>query len=224
MPKLTNFSIETDHTVLLQFNDGRELRVPLTRIKEHLGANDLNRISAAVQLRRNFIRNHMPKVSVVVIVAAASLATLLATTSTRALTLLLPRATVLEALPAHDQQPRLELPRPNPGIGGIAGHNTADTPALAAIAATPLPVPTTRSGRTIPLQAVKVTPHPTVLPSAIPQTITGLLDQLQLVETPAPSPEPDRPASTATPVPTIEPRVEATPSPAPIPPDELETD
>ena len=44
MSDLANYSIETDHTVLLWFQDGRHLRVPLGQLSHYLKPRDLEKI------------------------------------------------------------------------------------------------------------------------------------------------------------------------------------
>jgi hypothetical protein len=65
MSELANYSIETDHTVLLAFKDGRRLRVPFGQLAHHLMPPDLDKVRAAIKLRREFIRRHMPKAALV---------------------------------------------------------------------------------------------------------------------------------------------------------------
>jgi hypothetical protein len=65
MSELANYSIETDHTVLLAFKDGRHLRVPISQLAHYLMPPDLAKVRAAIKLRKEFIRRHMPKVALV---------------------------------------------------------------------------------------------------------------------------------------------------------------
>lgn len=61
MGELANYSIETDHTVLLLYKDGKSLRVPFSQLAHYLKPTDLERVRSAIKLRRDFIRRHMPK-------------------------------------------------------------------------------------------------------------------------------------------------------------------
>lgn len=61
MAVLANYSIETDQTVLLSFADGRRVRVPLGQLAQHLEPADLIKVQRALELRRSFIKRHMPR-------------------------------------------------------------------------------------------------------------------------------------------------------------------
>ncbi|MDF2461015.1 MAG: hypothetical protein K0S68_418 [Candidatus Saccharibacteria bacterium] len=67
MSELANYSIETDHTVLLAYADGRRLRVPIGQLPHHLAKPDLERVRASLRLRRDFIRTHMPKAALLLL-------------------------------------------------------------------------------------------------------------------------------------------------------------
>ncbi len=73
MGELANYSIETDHTVLLSFKDGKSLRVPFSQLAHYLRPTDLERVRSAIKLRRDFIRRHMPK-ALIALVAVGLLA------------------------------------------------------------------------------------------------------------------------------------------------------
>lgn len=77
MSKLANFSVETDRVVLLQFRDGRERRVLVSRLAEYLGSADLARVSAAVKLRQSFLKDHMPRLGGWAMLAGAATAAFL---------------------------------------------------------------------------------------------------------------------------------------------------
>lgn len=64
MRKLRNYSIETD-LIFLEFNDGQNLRVAKNELSEHLTGPDLAKVTRALKLRRDFIRNNFPKTLVV---------------------------------------------------------------------------------------------------------------------------------------------------------------
>jgi cytoskeletal protein RodZ len=76
MSELANYSIETDHIVLLAFRDGRRLRVPVGQLAHHLSPPDLEKVRAALKLRRDFIRRHMPKVVLALAAAGGLIAAL----------------------------------------------------------------------------------------------------------------------------------------------------
>ncbi|MBW4062028.1 hypothetical protein HJC99_05650 [Candidatus Saccharibacteria bacterium] len=74
MSELADFSIETETTVLLVYNDGTRLRVPTRRLSKYLDGVELTRVRHALKLRREFWRQHLPKGSLAVGLAAALLA------------------------------------------------------------------------------------------------------------------------------------------------------
>jgi hypothetical protein len=78
MNELADFSVETDTTVLLEFRDGTRLRTPVKRLPLHLVGKDLDRVRAAVKLRKVFLRDHLPKeglaIALAVILCAVGIA------------------------------------------------------------------------------------------------------------------------------------------------------
>jgi hypothetical protein len=74
MSHLENFSIETDNVVLLQFKDGQTKRVAVWQLSRHLLARDLQRVRAAMKLRQDFLRDHMPKSGLIITLAAGLVA------------------------------------------------------------------------------------------------------------------------------------------------------
>lgn len=74
MLKLKNYSVETDNTVLLQFEDGSDKRVSLNHIGEFVAGNDLKKIQGALKVRKSFFKRHVPRVGIAVL--ASGLATL----------------------------------------------------------------------------------------------------------------------------------------------------
>ncbi|MDB5178525.1 MAG: hypothetical protein JWN01_468 [Patescibacteria group bacterium] len=68
MSELANYSIETDQTVLLSFTDGRRLRVPMDQLRRYLAPHDLQKITSAIKLRQEFLRRHMPRAVIILIV------------------------------------------------------------------------------------------------------------------------------------------------------------
>lgn len=59
--KLLNYSIETDHLVLLHFSDGESQRVAFDQIADHLTGADLVKVNRAIKLRKDFFRhNNLP--------------------------------------------------------------------------------------------------------------------------------------------------------------------
>ncbi len=81
MRKLAAYSIETDHTVRLDFADGQRLRVPVTKLGLYLYAPDRERVERGVKLRRQFLTRHMPKV-LIGLATASLLATAVVTPKT----------------------------------------------------------------------------------------------------------------------------------------------
>lgn len=59
--RLLNYSIETDHLILLHFSDGQSHRVSFDQISDHLVGPDLVKVKRAMKLRRDFFRhNNLP--------------------------------------------------------------------------------------------------------------------------------------------------------------------
>jgi hypothetical protein len=60
MGKLSNYSIESDEVVLLQFSDGQNHRAQVKELPKLLGKEDLRKIQSALKLRANYINKHLP--------------------------------------------------------------------------------------------------------------------------------------------------------------------
>jgi hypothetical protein len=73
MQKMSDFSIETDDTVLVSFQDGSQQRLAVKQLARLLRPMDASRIRRALKLRRNFLRQHMPRMIVGGVVAGALL-------------------------------------------------------------------------------------------------------------------------------------------------------
>jgi hypothetical protein len=206
MSDLANYSIETDHMVLLSFKDGRRLRVPLGQLANHLGTDDLAKVTRAFKLRRDFIRHHMPKA--VIVLVAGGLIALSVTAAPKVMAWITHQTPAPAPAPApetrivHDsrtgpsvspspQQPAVKgqaIARPGSKVGSRIAHPSKlhqptdtsiklATPATGAIASVTLPV-------TLP------TPLPTVVPAS---PITSPTPSPSASPTPVPSPTPQIP-------------------------------
>ncbi|HSX02010.1 MAG TPA: hypothetical protein VLI05_01705 [Candidatus Saccharimonadia bacterium] len=203
--RLANFSVETDELVLLEFSDGQERRVRVRHLGQVLASADLKRVNAALKLRHDFLKTHLPKASLAVVLVGGLLALLL--TNQRAVARLmspdgLPGATVSHDEIAGAVAPRVLPESPAPSVAmparlrlGSASHLVV----LAAAAQAPTPAATEQVAPL--LDAVTVTAlapadqdTQPVKPAA-GATLTSLPQP-----TPAPSPKPV-PAPTATPAP-----------------------
>lgn len=191
MSELANYSIETDHTVLLLFKDGRKLRVPMAQLPRHLTPRDLAKIRSAIKLRQDFIRQHMPKASVILIVAAGLLAIMLA--GSRAVATLLHRPS---SLPPSG-------PSDNTGI--VRSVEAPSPSASPSVQPAPANVAPSRPATTATRHRIarRVT-HPTAK-----KPLTGLSDAATVtggvlgMPQPAPSPDPSvTPIASPTPTPT----------------------
>jgi hypothetical protein len=211
MRELDNYSIETDHTVLLAFKDGRTIRVPIGQLAHHLTPADLKRIQAAMKLRRDFVRQHMPKVALA-LAAGGFLALFMA--GGRTVAHLLQPPTPVESTPPStsivrslDPPPTPSLsPAPQPTPGGTtvtanpskAKRLAKRRPATARIAAhtTVLPAPTTLGGLLtgLPANPVALLPAPPIGNSSGPA-----LTPDQPSTTPSPSPEAPAPSPSTPP-------------------------
>src|SRR5882724_13587912 len=61
MGELSNYSIENDQLGWLVFKDGHSLRVPVGQLSRYLVPKDLKKVRRAMELRRDFFRQNMPK-------------------------------------------------------------------------------------------------------------------------------------------------------------------
>lgn len=197
MGELENYSIETDHTVLLAFRDGRRLRVPVDRLPGYLKPRDLAKVRAALKLRRDFIRKHMPKTALVL--AAGGLVALFAVSGRIVATALEPHGTA-PATTDHTAIVR-NVPLPEPPEPQTLTPSSAPQPITAA---TPAP----RAHH-----AVAKTKHASAVIKAITQPSPPPVVPAGPTPLPAPSPTPS-------PVPIADnnpPAAQSSPSPAPAP-------
>jgi hypothetical protein len=166
MSELTNYSIETDQTVLLHFTDGKRRRVAFDQLHEHLKPDDLQRVTAAIKLRRNFIRNHMPKT--LALFAAVGLGALFITTEQTVASMIAhhPTATVpdqaglltrVTPTPSPSAASASPAPSVSPVSGAVAGAASSPTPI-----STPSPTPGPAKSLLVPV----VKPAPTSVPPA----------------------------------------------------------
>jgi len=189
MSELANYSIETDHTVLLAFKDGRRMRVPIGQLNHHLAPPDLEKVRAAIKLRRDFIRRHMPKVAL--LVAATGLVGLL-TVGGRVVAEFMNR----NPIPAPDntgisRNMPIDTPAASPNPGGhpeVKGES-----AIAAASPAPTITPSTKLGK----RRGRNLPHHNAVADSAPK-----------------APAPASPAPSSTPAPTITPEPSPTPSPS----------
>jgi len=114
MHKLANFSVETDTIVLLQFQDGQQSRVAITQLPQHLTGADLKRVQAALKLRRDFLKTHLPKMGLM-LATGVGLATLFIGGHKLAAELMVPhRAPV--TTPMHEDVAQMVAPASTPEI------------------------------------------------------------------------------------------------------------
>jgi len=211
MGELENYSIETDQTVLLAFRDGTKRRVSVDRLPVYLEPRDLAKVRAALRLRRDFIRRHMPKTALVL--AAGGLVALFAVSGRLVATVLQSnpgatsdpdRTAIVRSAPLPEpSEPPASVPSGTPQPVAAATpapklrvHNTVakhrslvqrviakliQPSSLATPAALPSPPPTDP-----PIQSP--TPTPTPLPSSSPAPIA---DNNPPANQPAPTPAPD---------------------------------
>lgn len=131
MQRLSNFSIETDSVVLLHFQDGQEQRVPVSQLPQHLYDSDLKRVNAAMRLRHDFIRTHLPKMGLMVLVILGLAAVVVG--GQRAVAQFLHSPANVIPVPPHDTIAHMAAPS-TPGISSVPNATTKDR-----LAPTPTP-------------------------------------------------------------------------------------
>lgn len=193
MSELANYSIETDHVVLLSFKDGRNLRVPFKHLAHYLRGGDLDKVKKSINLRRHFLRIHMPRLFVV-LAAVGGLVALLSVGCKTIAGLFGHHAP--QPAPMHTHIARSQM-GPTPQLSSkpvspaqrevrltAAGHKVtrsnvaslqpAITPAPAPVVSTPLP-PVSQQATPTPVASPTPTPsaspQPTVSPAPAGQTI-----------------------------------------------------
>lgn len=176
MRKLQTYSIESDHTVSLTFTNGQAARVPISKIALYLADHDRAKIEHAVKVRRQFLKDHMPKLLVgAIVVTALGVAASSHSTMSRMFshTLTPPRVrTVQEPLPAAAKVTPTRSPaslpttsvRPlNHAIETKVTSDAVTKPRLTARAATPTtPVPVHVAAKTVSSMRVKLPLLPSV--------------------------------------------------------------
>ncbi len=191
MSELANYSIETDHIVLLSFKDGRSIRVQMAQLHRHLAPGDLAKIRSAIKLRRDFIRLHMPKAALV-LVAGGLLALILTGSRVVASLLSHPRPAPVQppGVPHIARSILLPTPSVSPTPQILAQKEaTARAPKRRSVARTAKPRPAAASVPTAlaqPVTALLLTPSPLPLPLPDPSAAP--------VPTPSPTPQPSPPA------------------------------
>lgn len=150
MPKLRSYSIETDNTVLLQFDEGGEQRVPVGQLRNFVRGEDLRTIQGALRIRRTFLQRHLPKFAIAI--AAGGLISVTAMTHQNVINRLMqhsPQPNTIHHHPRLTTEAKL-LPSPTPGAqsgSNVLGTAASPTPT----ASTPAPTPTV-----VPAPAVQV--------------------------------------------------------------------
>ena len=187
MSELANYSIETDSLILLAFKDGKSLRVPVGQLPHYLAPRDLQRVRRAIQLRRDFFRQHMPR-TLIIVLALGALA--FAATGSVAIAYLVDRWSAPDPTPSKTEIVRnvgeaTANPPPAPAVAGGAAAAPSPRAVASHVRPAPTPKPARSAGVTRP--AVAVTPY--AEPGAVVTAPTP---------TPEPSPEP-------TPLPSPEP-------------------
>lgn len=74
MPKLSDFSIESDQRVHLRFSDGTKSRVVAEDLPRYLTGNDLTRVMRALRVRQHYISKMLPPWARIVLVGTATAA------------------------------------------------------------------------------------------------------------------------------------------------------
>jgi hypothetical protein len=203
MEDLDTYSIETDRTVLLSFRNGRQRRVNVERLSNHLRPRDLEIVSRAMKLRHDFIRSHMPRTAVLLL--AAGLMTLLALGG-RTLAKLFghsspapPGSTMIVRSQAEPQPAAQEAPSSPGATPKLAASGRSYKPAFKLVskhqpdpeAAAGSPAANVAPQPTPPLPSASPSPSP--LPSSTPEPqsaqTAGQTPAGQTGPTPSPTPE-----------------------------------
>lgn len=202
MSDLANYSIETDQVVLLSFKDGRSLRVPLNHLSRYLKPGDLAKVKKALNLRRHFLRIHMPRFFVILATIGGLVALL--TVGGKTVASLLGHPRPANQTPSHTGIARSRL-EPTPDITPSAGQPVQGNVRLTAagrhvksLGQAAVPVPTAAPAPAQP--PIQLTSQTTVSQPAT--TIqSSAAQQIPPASAPAPNPAPS-PSPTASPAPT----------------------
>jgi len=183
MSELANYSIETDKIVLLSFKDGRSLRVPFRHLSNYLKGADLEKVKKTINLRRHFLRIHMPRFFI--ILAAIGGAVALLTVGGKTVASLLGHQPAQQQPASHTGIARSQLvpsPQLSPAAAQPAQRDIRLTAAKRPVAqgqasslqSTAAPVPAPPASTPLPLASPTVSPTPTASPSPSPSpTPTG---------------------------------------------------
>jgi hypothetical protein len=189
MGELANYSIETDQLVWLAFKDGHSLRVPVAQLARYLAPRDLQKVRKAMNLRKDFFRQNMPKALVAVV--AFGLITLVVA-GQQVLALLGRRSTPTLASPTHTEIVRNitpQSPEPSPAPSPATSPVAAVVARRTAARAKPVPtLPPAASSAVAGATAVLVTPIPAA-PTASPAPSPAASPS----PSPSPSPTPSTP-------------------------------
>jgi len=207
MSELANYSIETDHIVLLAFHDGRRLRVPVGQLAHHLAPPDLEKVRSALKLRRDFIRRHMPKV-VLALAAAGGLVAAL-TVGGHAVANYWQRTHPVQPAPGNTGLVRSETlphPAPTPSMQTttVAANSAASDPPGAGVTVT-------TTTNTAASHTVTTHQTSTGIVQAVTNTVKNVLPVTLPIGSPTPGPQVADNKPSGTPAPVVSP----TPTPAP---------
>ncbi|HEY2004028.1 MAG TPA: hypothetical protein VGH44_02840 [Candidatus Saccharimonadia bacterium] len=186
MSELVNYSIETDKIVLLSFKDGRSLRVPFNHLSNYLRGTDLEKVKKTINLRRHFLRIHMPRFFI--ILAAIGGAVALLSVGSKTVASLLGHQPAPQHTVNHTGIARSQLV-PSPGLSPAAAQpaqrdmrltaiKRVAQPKASSVQTTTTPVPAPPASTPMPLASPMPMPMPTPSPAVTPSP------------TPSPSPTP----------------------------------
>ncbi|HEY6736128.1 MAG TPA: hypothetical protein VI322_00265 [Candidatus Saccharimonadia bacterium] len=225
MAELATYSIETDHTVLLTYTDGKRLRVPVAQLGDYLSPTDYNQVRAGIKLRRHFLHNHMPKAALAL--AAGGLLAVLALagrplalwwsgqgTPGEAEPTVTPMDIIVRNLP---DEPVPTAAPPTPVVAGAPTASPAAGPRL-----TPRSMLVAKRVAAPPAVALAPSQAPSLpapsasLPPLLGEVLGDSTGPDEPVATPTPTPPPTPPPTPAsTPTPIATPAPNNTPAPTP---------
>ena len=119
MSKLLRYSIETDQTVLLKYDNSSEQRVSIACLRDVLKGDDLKRVQNALRVRKSFFKRHLPKLAITI--AAGGLISVIGLTQQKEINILMHHT---EPQPSAEHHPKLTSyaqtlatlsPTPSPG-------------------------------------------------------------------------------------------------------------
>jgi hypothetical protein len=188
MSELANYSIETDRTVLLSFADGRRLRIPIGQLPHYLAPPDLERVRASLRLRRDFIRDHMPK-ALLALMGVGLIALL--TVGGKAVADMFTSPRRPQPVPSRSEIVRSQV-MPKPSTSPTPTSASAPAVAVSAPSSTAKRVPAKHTASTTikPVPLPKPTSLPTVTPIVSPTPSVSPTPTPSASPTPSPSPDP----------------------------------